>query len=394
MWPSMTFETCTWKRDPDELAFVSKSRRRKILSTYEAAVPVSIADLEIELGPALSRRLAEAEVLMARFDQAQEARGYSLPALILRSESSSSSQIERLTSSARNVALAELSEKAPSNARLIAGNIAAMREALAQQGALDVESICAVHDILMKGTGEVCGLREEQVWIGGTPYSPHGATFVPPHPSRLRGCLDDLMRFSQREDISPLAKAAVFHAQFETIHPFTDGNGRTGRALMHRMLAHDEALMHAVLPISAGLLHDVDTYVRALDAYHEGRIEPVVACLADAVELAVVLGTRIASDADAVLAAWHVANGDRSDSASHRLPALLVEQPVVNTAYVARRLGVSDRTARTLVGEACDRGILDKMGNARRGAYYQATDLIDILEAASSVQGIRRMAAR
>lgn len=160
------------------------------------------------------------------------------------------------------------------------------------------------------------------------------------------------------------------------------------------MLASDELLIHAALPISAGLLHNVNAYMGALDAYHEGRIEPMIICLADAVELAVVLGARIASDVDEVLAAWDVANQDRADSFSHRLPALLVEQPVVNTDYVARQLGVSDRTARTLVSEACERGILTKMGNARRGAYYQATDLIDVLEEASSIQGIRRIAAR
>lgn len=191
-----------------------------------------------------------------------------------------------------------------------------------------------------------------------------------------------------------VAKAALFHAQFETIHPFTDGNGRTGRVVLHRMLALDEALLHATLPISAGLLHNVERYMGALDAYHEGEIEPIVSCLVDALELAVVIGSRIAADVDAVLDAWSSANADRGGSASHRLPALLVEQPVVDTGFVSRRLGITDRAARTLVQAACERGILSKIGNARRGAFYQATDLIGILEEASSLQGIRRIAAR
>ena len=127
MWPGITYETCRWERDPDELAFIPKSRRRKILSTYEAAVPARIAALPVEIPASLSQRLAEVEVSLARFDQAQAARTWSLPALLLRSESSTSSQIERLTSSVRNVALAELSDKAPANALLIAGNLAAMR---------------------------------------------------------------------------------------------------------------------------------------------------------------------------------------------------------------------------------------------------------------------------
>lgn len=394
MWPSISYETCTWDRDYDELALIPKSRRRKILPTFEAAVPVAIARQTVSLPPELERRIAEVEIAMARFDEAQNSRDYDLPALLLRSESSSSSQIERLTSSVRNVALAELSDKAPANALLIAGNVAAMREALEQSGPVSVSSICSIHDTLMAGTAERKGLRDEQVWIGGSPYSPHGAAFVPPHASRVPGCLDDLIAFGEREDVLPVVKAAIFHAQFETIHPFTDGNGRTGRALVHRMLASDEILIHSTLPVSAGLLHDVERYMEALDAYHAGGIEQIVGCLADALELAVVIGSRIASDMDAILDAWSAANTDRAGSASHDLPALLVEQPVVNAAYVAERLGITDRAARTLVETACERGILSKMGNAKRGAFYQTSELIGILEEASSLQGIRRIAAR
>ena len=394
MWTSISYETCAWDRDYDELALIPKSRRRKILPTYEAAVPMEIAQQPVNLPPELQRRIADVEVAVARFDEAQGARDWDLPALLLRSESSSSSQIERLTSSVRNVALAELSDKAPANALLIAGNVAAMREALQQSGPVDVGSICAIHDTLMAGTSERKGLREEQVWIGGTPYSPHGASFVPPHASRVRGCLDDLVVFGGREDVSSIAKAAIFHAQFETIHPFTDGNGRTGRALVHRMLADDEVLLHSALPVSAGLLHDMERYMGALDAYHAGEIEPIVGCLTDALELAVVIGLRIASDVETVLDAWRAANTDRAGSASHGLPALLVGQPVVNAAYLAERLGITDRAARTLVETACERGILQKMGNAKRGAFYQASDLIGILEEVSSLQGIRRIAAR
>ena len=394
MWPGITYEACAWERDPDDLALVPKSRRRKILPTYEAAVPASIAALPVEIPAQLARRIAEVEVSLARFDQAQAARDWPLPALLLRSESSSSSQIERLTSSVRNVALAELSSKAPSNALLIAGNVAAMREALGQSGDIGIDSICAIHDVLMRGTREEPGLRKEQVWIGGSPYSPHGATFVPPHADLVRPCLEDLVAFGAREDISPIAKAAIFHAQFETIHPFTDGNGRTGRALLHRILARDEVLLHAMLPVSAGLLHDVERYMGALDTYHDGAVEPMIECLADALELAAVIGSRIASDVDEVLGGWASANTDRSGSASHRLPALLVEQPVVDVAFVASRLGITDRAARNLVETACERGILAKMGNAKRGAFYQAPDLIAVLEEASSLEGIRRIAAR
>ena len=394
MWPSITYETCAWERDYDELSLIPKSRRRKILPTYEAALPAKIAQLKVNLPTEIQRRIADVEVAVTRFDEAEGARDWDLPALLLRSESSSSSQIERLTSSVRNVALAELSDRAPANALLIAGNVAAMREALRQGGSVSIDSICRIHDVLMAGASEIEGLRDEQVWIGGTPYSPHGASFVPPHASRVPEYIDDLIGFGVREDVPPVAKEAIFHAQFETIHPFTDGNGRTGRALVHRMLANDEVLLHSTLPVSAGLLHDVERYMKALDAYHEGKVEPIISCFADALELAVVIGLRIAADVDTVLDAWRAANTDRAGSASYSLPALLVEQPVVNVAYVADRLGITDRAARNLIETACERSILSKMGNAKRGAFYQADELIEVLEEASSLQGIRRIAAR
>jgi Fic family protein len=270
--------------------------------------------------------MSEIESMMARFDQSQAARNYNLPALILRSESSSSSRIEGPTSSVQDVAFAELSDKVPANARLVANNVAAMRAAISQSGPIDVKSLCDVHDTLMAGTGEEMGLRDEQVWIGGTAYSPHGAMFVPPHPSRLDFCLDDLVRFCYREDIHPIAKAALFHAQFETIHPFTDGNGRVGRALLHRILADEEVVQHAALPISASLLRNVNTYMEALNAYHSGNIEEIIDCLTDALELAVVIGAKMASRVDRVLDSWRTMNTDRSDSTSHRLPVPLVEQ--------------------------------------------------------------------
>lgn len=94
---------------------------------------------------------------------------------------------------------------------------------------------------------------------------------------------------------------------------------------------------------------------------------------------------------DEVLAAWALDNNDRQGSASDRLPAILVEQPVVNVSYVASRLGVTERAARSLIETACGRGILSKLGDTKRGAFHQAPDLIEILEGASSLKTIHRI---
>lgn len=393
VWPAITYETLPWERDLDQLELVPKSRRRKITSTYEAAIPAAIADQAITLPADLADRLAVVLTDLARFDERQRARSYALPALLLRSESSSSSQIEHLTSSVRNVALAELSGDAPHNARLVAGNVAAMRTALSLEGDITLEGIREVHRELLTRSGGSYGgeLREEQVWIGGTPYSPHGAEFVPPAWGRVADCLDDLTMFLRRDDLNPIVKAALAHAQFETIHPFIDGNGRTGRTLLHISLARDGVLEQTTLPISAGLLHDVDAYMAAIRRYQQGDALPMVACVARALELAVSIGIMAARHIDAVLDRWRGVITERAGASIHRLPSVLVEQPVINAAYLADTLNITPRASRNLIERACEYGMLRKVGNAHRGVFYQADEIIDVLEDISGEQAIRRM---
>ena len=395
MWPSVTYEELVWHIDPDERELIPKSARRRIASTYRAAVPAQIAPLHLELPETLSVRIGELLVKLARFDEAQAQRGYDLPALLLRSESAASSQIEHLTSSVRNVALAELTDDAPSNARIVQGNVAAMRAALSLVPDTSVSQILSIHKALIDPTGASFGgeVRQEQVWVGGTAYSPHGALFVPPSPARVAQALDDLVAFAGRGDINPIAKAAIAHAQFETIHPFIDGNGRTGRVLLHRILVSEGVLSRSALPVSAGLLHDIDAYMKAIESYQQGDPLPIIICVIEALELALVIGGRVSSRIDEIMDEWKVAITERAGSAIWGLPALLAEQPVVTIAFVAERLGITPRAASTLVGRACEYGMLRPLGSRRRGDFFQSDELIDILEEISSMPGIRRVLA-
>ena len=282
-WPAIATETLPWHSDADDLDAIPKSRRRKIGSTYEAAIPLQIAELPLEVPTALAARIEALIGELSRFDALQAKRGYDLPALLLRSESAASSQIENLTSSVRNVALAEVSDDGPQNALLIRGNLEAMKTALTLDGELDVDAILAIHRILIYRGGMMFGgqLRDQQVWVGGTAYSPHGALYVPPACERVPGLLDDLVAFSRREDIGPVAKAAIVHAQLETIHPFIDGNGRTGRTLLHKILKDEGVLRQSAVPVSAGLLHDVNGYMASLEAYQQGNPIAVIEQLVD-----------------------------------------------------------------------------------------------------------------
>lgn len=391
-WPPFEYETLPWERSPESLALVPKSRRRKIASTYEAAVPPMIASLDFALSGELADRVAQLMADMARFDARMGACGYDLPASLMRSESSASSQIENLTSSVRNVALAELGDDAPGNAVLIAGNVAAMRAALEVPAGCAVESVLEVHRALVEpsGQGFAGELRDEQVWVGGTPYSPHGADYVAPRWERVPALLEDLCAFCSRDDLNPVAQAAIAHAQFENIHPFVDGNGRCGRALIHRQLALAGALRCGGLPISAGLLHRSGSYYGALDAYRAGDAEAIVVQLAQAIELALAVASGAVDDIEGLLASWRGLIGERRGSAIHRLPALLVRQPVVDAGYVASHLGVSDRMARNVLERACEYGFLRQLGSARRNRFFQCDALLAVLEEVSSEEGIRR----
>lgn len=394
-WPPLTFEELPWYRDLDELRLLSKTARQKIGSTYRAAIPFTIGERSLVMPPQLAARMEEVAGLLSRFDEMQQQRGYDLPALLLRSESAASSQIENLTSSPRNIALAELTNDAPHNAQLIAGNIAAMREALSGNGELSIEAILAIHKVLIDRTGQSFGgeLRDEQVWIGGSAHSPHGAIYVPPHASRVRGYLEDIITFARRDDVGTIAKAALVHAQFETVHPFIDGNGRTGRTLLHRILKQEGVLGSATLPVSAGPLHNIDRYLESITLYQEGDPLSVIEELLDALELALALGEMVAHLVEEVLANWEDQITERAGSSMHRLPALLIQHPVVNVSFLAEKLEISPRAAQNLVARACEYNMLRAFGNKRRGTFYQADDIIDILEQASSVQGVRRLVA-
>lgn len=392
-WPPLTYEEVPWERRTDEADYIPKSRRRAISGSYKAAVPLSIASRAIQLPTRLEAQISEVVASVSRFDERQSREPFNMPALLLRSESAASSQIEQLTSSIRNIALAELSDKTPRNARLIAGNVAAMREALALPDELTVESITSVHAALVS-TAEVDfggRIRQEQVWIGGTPYSPHGALFVPPAVARVQDCLDDLVAFARRDDLDPVTKAAICHAQFETIHPFIDGNGRSGRVVLAKMLRRDGLLTHTTLPVSAGLLHDVDAYMDALNRYHEGEFAPIVEQVARALELAVAIGARTTAMIADIVEDWEGRVTQRAGARIHDLPALLVEQPVVDSQYVAERLGLSQRAARTVIEQACAYGMLEPIGSGRRSVFYQSPDLIAVMEAISDRKELRRL---
>ncbi|MDR1768316.1 MAG: Fic family protein [Propionibacteriaceae bacterium] len=223
--------------------------------------------------------------------------------------------------------------------------------------------------------------RTEQVWIGASSVSPHGADYVAPVWEDVPAAIDDLCRFAARTDMVALAQAALAHAQFEAIHPFPDGNGRVGRVLIHSLLRARGLVTHSTVPVSAGLLHDPTAYFAALAAYRAGDIEPIVTAVAHGAINAVANGRLLARDITAIHSEWLDAVGGRRDSAARRLAGLLFQQPVVSSAWVQHTLGVSTATALNAIGTLEGAGVLKQVTAGRRNRLWQADDALKAIDA-------------
>lgn len=372
---------------------------------YSAAVTASIAGWTPSISSAESADVEDATRQLVSFDEhAQRVLGPDNPALgpmtaiLLRTESASSSQIEQLTTSAKQLALAELDEGDKANAVTVVGNVRAMEAALQLAGEISQESILAMHEALMvhqRGFAPIDAgrFRLEQVWIGAGEAGPRVAEFVAPHHDRIPGAIEDLVELIGRQDIPVLIQVAVAHAQFETIHPFPDGNGRTGRALAQSILRNKGLVASTAVPISAGLLVDVDRYFTALGAFRDGDAGPIVREFARASRFAAVSGTKLVDDLVAQLDASRAKmQGLRADAAAWKVLPALVGQPAVNTAYLVETLGLGEMAALRAVDALTERGVLTETTGKARGRAWQHRGIFDVLDAYAA--DLRRTALR
>ncbi|NYD68014.1 Fic family protein [Agromyces atrinae] len=355
-----------------------------LIAERSFALPADLLAASEDAGRELTRFDAEAGTMLAAFAP-----------ILLRSESASSSEVENLTSSAKQVALAEIGGSTSINANLVVDNVAAMEAAIALADDLDTQAVLTMHRALLeRSRPEIVGRwRDEQVWIGGGAVSPHGAVFVPPHHDRVPPLMDDVMQFARRADLPVIAQIAIAHAQFETIHPFPDGNGRTGRALVQGMLRATGVTTNVTVPVSAGLLGDTEGYFGALTSYRAGDAAPIVEALSDAAFAAVGNGRALEKDITAIAERWDAVVRARADSSAHGLKRLLLRQPVVTVGRVARELGVSEQAADTAIGRLVEAGVLSQTSAGRRNRIWQASEILTALDAFAA-RARRRRAGR
>ncbi|QIK84575.1 Fic family protein [Sanguibacter sp. HDW7] len=375
-WPALAYEDRDWDISAAE-GHLDAFQRRRFARPYRAAVVPHVARSTYTADPSTAELEAAATAEIVRFDAEMAALPTPMPAILLRTESASSSRIENLTAGARAVALAELDVSSSRNARLVAAGTRAMRAALADLDDVSATTILTAHrHLLEEDDPEIAGrFRTTQVWIGASSLSPHDADYVAPHAEHVPALVADLVGLAARRDLAPLAHTALVHAQLETIHPFEDGNGRTGRALVHTMLRARGLVRRASVPVSAGLLHDTVAYFDALDEYRQGRPDAIVAALSHATFGAAANGRVLAREITEMREAWRDALRVRADAAAWRLLDHVVEHPVVDAALVASALGVTDRGARNAIDALEEAGILTRFSAGRRRMWQAAAVL-------------------
>lgn len=251
---------------------------------------------------------------------------------------------------------------------------------------ISVRLLCDAHRLLLdgaRGQGKQPGeLRRSQNWIGGT--RPGNAVFVPPPPERVPDLLAGLERFIHdgAQPLPPLVKTALIHVQFETIHPFLDGNGRMGRLLIAALLEHWGLLPEPLMYMSGYLKqHQKEYYRRLSNVRTEGDWEGWVAFFLEGVALAaqeaerniVAVAALLAQDRRRLLAS------PRGGMASYRLLELLPMMPRFTIEQVRQKLDTSFPTASAAVKVLADLGIVAELTGQKTHRSYSYAAYVALL---------------
>ena len=377
----------TWElvQVPSDFAGVTRAERRG--GAYRRYHPDLLAAASNQLEPTVLEHAADVSTALARLGG--RLRANPLPILystMIRSESISSSWIEGIRETPRAVALAQIGDRAASHsASQIVRNVTAMREAidLLGEGAWAHDDIQEIHHDLLPWHRP--GYRSDQVWIGGT--NKLNADYAAPPGATVGRYMDDLLAYANSSGDLPVVQAAVIHAQFETIHPFEDGNGRVGRALVHGILKRAGLVDGGVIPLSTAFRNDERGYIDALTGYRYDGDERTQALsryterFLRFVETATASAERFVDAATVIHGRWRTAvAGVRFDSSLHRAVDLLVEHPVVSARFLADELDISKVAAQTVAKRLVEASIVQPAtGKYRKSTLYQADDILALL---------------
>ena len=322
--------------------------------------------------------------------------------MMARDESIRSSAIEGVTATESGLAWARYMDQA---GRPVSDENEALTLGAAKQVAAAVElgdrvragSVCTsddildIHRILFAGTRDraIGGvLREIPIWVGPPGCLVEDASFVAPPAELVPVMLDDLVGYLNTSDHPAVLKAAIVHAQFETIHPFEDGNGRTGRALIQTVL-NAAGVADGAVPISAALSRDRAIYYDALNATRvvcdpedaaarSNGLHRWLMVFGNSCEEAERQSASAARRVEAMVARWRAAATFRRGSAAAALLEALPAMPVLDAELVSERLGVTRRAARTALSALEAAGIVTATGG-RRNRRYTVPEMVGML---------------
>lgn len=383
------YVSATWGHDP---TLYAPPRYRKAC-TYDAFLPDGLSDFNPSIPVELAGVVAGAEAAIGSLNDRARPALRPLVRLLLRTESIASSKVEGLQADARSLARAEakadVGKTIGSDVAEILANIDAMELAVEEtsaQATITLDSFVAIHESLMRRApnASIAGrVRDVQNWIGGNDYNPCGADFVPPPPEHLAELLDDLCTFCNSDHLPPLIQAAIAHAQFEAIHPFEDGNGRTGRALVHVLLRRRGLAPSYVPPISVVLAAKKDRYIDGLIQYRDGDLDEWIERFAVAAAQAANLAERYLRRVQGLQDAWREQLRDhaalRADAAAWAVIDELPGHPVITVPVATAVTGRSKSSTAVAVAQLVDARILHPLSDSKRNRAWEAAGLLDLL---------------
>lgn len=380
----------TWHYDPTVYAPASHKRACK----YEAFVPDELASVAVRLDAQLSGLISEAEHAIRQLNDEGGQALDPLARLLLRTESIASSKVEGMQLGVRELARAEARAESgitPSPTALdLLANIDAMILAVddaANVRQFGVAEISAIHHRLLERSlhKDIAGrIRTQQNWIGGNDYNPCGADYVPPPPEEVHRLLSDLCATINDETLSPLVQAALVHAQFETIHPFDDGNGRTGRALVHVVLRRRGIAPHFLPPISVVFAGARDRYIAGLTRFRGEGVNDWIAQFAAATVKAARLARAYIDEVRALQERWRQqlrvdGNAPRSDAAVWAIIDLLPAHPMISAPVAAAVTSRAKGRVYEGIEQLVSAGVLLPLTSGRRNRWWEADGLVELI---------------
>ena len=379
----------TWEYDPARYA----PPRFRRACQYESFIPDELTAFDAQFSADLTGVVSDAETGVHRLN------AHALPALaplarlLLRTESIASSKVEGMQVNARDLARAEArletGGKAGSTAAEILANIDAMELAIhraAGSSAVTVPDLVNIHAALMASASNqhVSGLvRTEQNWIGGNNYNPCGASFVGPPPQEVARLLDDLCHAINDDALPPVIQAGLVHAQFEAIHPFLDGNGRTGRALIHVVLRRRGLTQLYVPPISVVLASDKGSYIAGLNDYAKGDVEAWLTAFAAATAQSASLASRYLVQVQALQDHWRAmlrtAANPRADSVAWAIIDVMPAHPMISVPVAVAATGRTKAVVNDALVQLEAAGVATRASQGNRNRIWEAAGLLDLL---------------